>query len=518
MENILSIPVGNGGSVKGAHGPEGSAATHETMKRVAVVIVLLFTSVAAVIMYSRAISPIWDMSAGTGDSTMFEVIGREWARGAVPYISYWDSKGPYVFFVNMLGYLLGGRLALCSLEALNLFVTKVFMYKTMRLRLGRWVSLAASSLCVTLTALAQWNYGNTQSGWCMPFIAASIYLWVKSIEEKSFEPRRALVHGLAVGICLMSRPSNALPVLCYVLAGAIWLARRGEWRNLLANLGFGIAGIALPVIPFSAYFAAHGAFGDMMYAIFTYNFAYADHYAQQYAALISTLPMNIARVLLRSMPTVMLAVVTAAGWKKDRLPFTLLALPLLISLIPFFKLLSFPWYLLIYMPVSAPLMMYGYGNGKLVTALSLLPFAFLGGPQFEMPRPFTCSIDDIKHVRTVYNRMVDEAGSGSLLIINENLYRPVYIERDISPCGKFFYYQDSVATVSDEVKDMILSEFDDKKPEYVIYTDAPYGFVGAGSIDESVYRESIYDGYDAVDDEDMGYCRLTLYRRKGIVG
>ena len=40
------------------------------------------------------------------DQDIFYVIGRNWSEGKLPYITAWDSKGPFIFFFNMLGYLI----------------------------------------------------------------------------------------------------------------------------------------------------------------------------------------------------------------------------------------------------------------------------------------------------------------------------------------------------------------------------------------------------------------------------
>lgn len=31
------------------------------------------------------------------DQDIFYVIGRNWAEGKLPYVTAWDSKGPYIF-------------------------------------------------------------------------------------------------------------------------------------------------------------------------------------------------------------------------------------------------------------------------------------------------------------------------------------------------------------------------------------------------------------------------------------
>ncbi len=54
------------------------------------------------------------------DQDIFYVIGRNWAEGKLPYVTAWDSKGPYIFFFNMLGYLITkSDIGVVLLESIN---------------------------------------------------------------------------------------------------------------------------------------------------------------------------------------------------------------------------------------------------------------------------------------------------------------------------------------------------------------------------------------------------------------
>ena len=43
------------------------------------------------------------------DQDFFQLVGKVWAEGGVPYRDIWDQKGPFIFFVNMLGWKLTGN-------------------------------------------------------------------------------------------------------------------------------------------------------------------------------------------------------------------------------------------------------------------------------------------------------------------------------------------------------------------------------------------------------------------------
>ncbi len=73
-----------------------------------------------------------------GDQAMFSIIGDNWAHGLLPYVDTWDSKGPIIFFVNMLGHLLApGEYGIFILQVLNLAGALLISHAYMR----RWCSL-----------------------------------------------------------------------------------------------------------------------------------------------------------------------------------------------------------------------------------------------------------------------------------------------------------------------------------------------------------------------------------------
>lgn len=64
-------------------------------------------------------SPFWNVLEL--DQSMFSIIGGGWSQGRLPYVDLWDSKGPIIFFVNMLGHSIApGENGVYILQTLNL--------------------------------------------------------------------------------------------------------------------------------------------------------------------------------------------------------------------------------------------------------------------------------------------------------------------------------------------------------------------------------------------------------------
>ena len=73
-------------------------------------IVLNSAFVTVLITLTDILSPIYPRVLETwySDQYIFELTGKMWAEGGVPYVDFWDQKGPLIFLFNMLGWKLTG--------------------------------------------------------------------------------------------------------------------------------------------------------------------------------------------------------------------------------------------------------------------------------------------------------------------------------------------------------------------------------------------------------------------------
>lgn len=219
------------------------------------------------------------------DSSIFRLAGRVWATGGLPYVDYWDHKGPLIFFTNMLGYLLAGNEnGVFWIDAALLLVSVYFIWKLVNELLGDrrlWFRLLVlwSAVLWFVALMIPW-FDMTETV-CLPFLAAGAWLAVRDARrldarEGSVSWMTALVLGLGFSAGLLTRLTNALMVCVFALVLAVALALRGLWIDLgRCVLGF-LGGALVLAVPFVAYFAAHGALYDMVYGTLIYNMAYAS--------------------------------------------------------------------------------------------------------------------------------------------------------------------------------------------------------------------------------------------------
>lgn len=73
-------------------------------RMVPIVVNSLFAAV--LITLTDILSPIYPRVLETwySDQYIFELTGKMWAEGGIPYVNFWDQKGPLIFLFNMLGW------------------------------------------------------------------------------------------------------------------------------------------------------------------------------------------------------------------------------------------------------------------------------------------------------------------------------------------------------------------------------------------------------------------------------
>lgn len=252
-------------------------------------VLLVFASVY-IFVCSSSTSLLYGLPA-QGDSVIFQTIGKYWLDGMLPYVDMFDHKGPALYFINAIGYWLGGgtRFGIVILQIMALTITEYFIYKIYRREFDKRYSLLLT--IVTVIALSVgYNGGNLTEEWALPFITASFYCifrWGEQMQLGQYEHNYnwAFLYGVTFSFCFLTRINNAVAICIGVVFIAIILIVHKKWNNLLRNILAFLSGFAVVSIPFFLYFAANGALYEMWYGMIVYNLDYAKeggiHFDQQ---------------------------------------------------------------------------------------------------------------------------------------------------------------------------------------------------------------------------------------------
>jgi hypothetical protein len=247
---------------------------------------------ALALLAATAVSSLW---WGFGrDQAIFAWVGDVILRGGVPYRDAWELKGPGTPLFFALAEALFGR-HLWAIRVLDLSLLAASL-----LAAGRWLGRAldprSAAIGVALFGLAYASggywYTAQADGWIAMTQLVLLALLFASAGRR-LGARELFGAGLLIGLATTHKPLFALSWLALLPAllapGA--LARR-RWRDAALSL----AGVGLPLAALTAWFAAHGALGQVGEVLFGYNLRshlavslpFADHAGRW--LLFATLP------------------------------------------------------------------------------------------------------------------------------------------------------------------------------------------------------------------------------------
>ena len=244
--------------------------------------IILSASILFLYLFSYSTSPRY-FFIGV-DSIIFQTVGKCWAEGVLPYVGTFENKGPLLFLINALGYMIYPRYGIMLLQIPFMYFSFLFMWRTVELYWSRRATLIIFLFMIFWRALF-FTEGNRTEEYSMTFLMAATYFFLRYLkEEKIFlEPFVGFIYGLGFGACVLLRTTNGLPICCYVLLTTIFLIHAGAFKNIWQNFLSFCAGFVIICLPFVIYFAAHGALYDMLYGTILLNIKHVTGYYSTHA-------------------------------------------------------------------------------------------------------------------------------------------------------------------------------------------------------------------------------------------
>ena len=239
---------------------------------------LSILAAAGVLLFCTKSSPLYPTNDWV-DTNCFFTVGKSMFEGRVPYLDIYEQKGPLLYFLYGLCYLVsptsffGGYL----LETASAAATLFCFYLTIRLYTDK---PAAALICLPFLALAIYSsasfaYGGSAEELCLPMTAYSVYALMKYLRYgKDSRPNGAMLVavGLLAGAVLFIKFSMLGSYTAWIAyIAVVSLVRTKKFGELLRCCGLFLLGIALSAVPWALYFGINNAVGDFLTAYFYNN-------------------------------------------------------------------------------------------------------------------------------------------------------------------------------------------------------------------------------------------------------
>lgn len=475
------------------------------VNRIILLPVYLFVAILFVTTFSYSTSPIYHEYGDSYDSLIFQIIGKYWCEGKKPYADLWDMKGPFIFFVNSLGYwLTGNKIGVYIIQILNLSITLLFTHKILSL-----CFTTKTTILFTLLSLAGLSYiyegGNLTEEYLLPFMTASFYLvmkWLQGVRDNHHEIVRhnawyAFVYGVVIAISFLTRLTNALPICAAIVVIAYILLIKKEYRNISLNMIAIIFGFCVVTAPFILYFYYHGLLIEMLQATFIYPLEYAANSSNN----INNTGLHY--FLLSYLNSIVLfALALFCFFRRQRKNDYAVWMWLLVAGIPFIWFCQgngFGHYGMIVYPLFAIIMIEFRNMYFRIVPLLFILLLLIG---FGSKLRFATIMMSWKNEKlVVYKTLLEKKKN-----INYNSFVAyncdpiIYLSLDIFPANRFFAMQDFGNERISEQQQLIKNSFNEKRAEWILLNDEEK--------DEVVISNILSKNYKIVSTDDTHHLKL----------
>lgn len=293
------------------------------------------------------------------DSANFFMCGKAWMCGMKPYVDFTDSKGPLLWLIYGIGYLLSPQsyTGVLILSVVAYTFTYYITYKASFILLQDHQSSLLSTLLMTLAYFCPLYHFETRAeDFCMPFVIAALYNVLVILYNNKLTSKRLWSASLGFGICLGATflIKYSITIMLGIFIPFMWLSTYIAQQSIWRSLGGICLGGIITILPFFIYFCIENTFLDFINQYFFVTFQTIKEINNNDNQGIHTYALR----LMQNATTLIFFVVSAAS-------------PLFVPLVRRYKafpLISVVFFIIVCMPnakwsyyfsICAPFMLFG---------------------------------------------------------------------------------------------------------------------------------------------------------------
>ena len=287
------------------------------------------------------------------DSAWFYMCGKAWMNGLTPYVDFTDSKGPLLWLIYGIGYLLSRSdyTGIFWISCLWYAGTYFFAFKTAEIFLHDRRKALLCSILMTFAFFNTWFHDEIRAeDLCLLFTSLSLWRVCGMLYSETTEKwrnRSFFLLGLSFGALLMIK-FNIAAMQGFIILGALWYLIR-EKRSIAGPFLRGMAGFAIVVLPFLILFAIKGNLGAFFHEYFYNTFHTVQGNLTTEGGLLADAkesnPLlfylhDAGRILYKPTIGALLLLLVVGGWLASRIVEKYRFFPLMVSLAVFFLVIS----------------------------------------------------------------------------------------------------------------------------------------------------------------------------------
>lgn len=221
-------------------------------------------------------SPLYPFNDWVDTNVSFTV-GKGMMNGKVLYRDIFEQRGPLLYLIYGLGYLLSNRtfLGVFIFEVVSFSFFLFFCYKSISLYLSKSYSLIALPIiAASVINLESFSHGGSPEEFCLPFVAFSLYYLLKYFAEtypKPIPDKWIFINGLVAGCVLWVKFSILGFWIGWIGSILILLLIKKDFVGLFKYSGLFLLGMVTATIPWIVYFGLNNAIPEWINSYFVVN-------------------------------------------------------------------------------------------------------------------------------------------------------------------------------------------------------------------------------------------------------
>lgn len=445
------------------------------------IVTILFISSLLVLLICSKNSPLYCYNDWV-DGNAFFTMGKGIFNGKVPYKDLFEQKGPLLYLVYGIGYLMSHDtfIGVFILEIISYTFFAYFIYLISKEYINSIYSLVTTILTSAIIAdSVAFVQGGSAEEFCLPLIAISMYSYIKVMKEHDFSRKYLYINGLIAG-CVALIKFNLLGFWFIWMALYFFkLISLKEIKRAFQSCLYFLAGMFIPILLSIIYFGINDALKDYFDVYIVFNFTaystdigFKQRIVNMCMAVFQQMRINrsIFLLLCLGLPAIIIKRVYKDIWIRlyIALSFVFLMIGVYIGGVPFiYYFLCFEFYIIFaFIAVFYFIEQYCHWRSLNIIILCCGLFA-VGHYTWKSPNKESMDLSKKDYAQYVFKDIICESKDKTLLNF-DNLDGGFYTTCDIVPNVKYFMRQNVEYNRYPQILDGQIDVIKNKETEFVI--------------------------------------------------
>ena len=208
------------------------------------------------------------------DANAFFTVGKSMFNKIIPYKDLFEQKGPLLYFIYGLGYLISHKTfhGVFIIEVISFTIFLYYLHKIFNMYFDKKYSFVLlPTIAVPLTISPFFSHGGSCEEFCLPFIIISLYYYLKHFKKEELTKKEIIINGIMAGCVLMMK---------YTMLG-FWIGLcafislnyliKKQYKKLITFCLLFLLGMGIPFITWLIYFLINNGVKEFIDVYFRLN-------------------------------------------------------------------------------------------------------------------------------------------------------------------------------------------------------------------------------------------------------